>query len=284
MTDLDKAPLVVQAQNVTPVEGGTVEVTAPADLQAGYVLSVNVGGSVRSVTVPEGGVKEGQVFQAEPAEGGGHFVPTGNWRDGLCDCCKFGCCHPLLCMGWCFEPILAGQVMTRMSRSWTGGPGARPSVSNTCGVVTGIFVVVSLAQSILQVVMDNGHCLGGHVEYDFAANPPTEYIACPDGTTEPMTAQDSAMNTAIGIVAGLFGLYMLIAICRTRAAMRAKYNIAPGGCGGCEDCCCAAFCSCCTLQQMARHTHDYATHEVACCGSDCFNKRGQPEHIPEIDV
>jgi hypothetical protein len=34
---------------------------------------------------------------------------------------------------------------------------------------------------------------------------------------------------------------------------------------------------------MARHTHDYGANDVGCCSSDCFNKRGQPEFIPEID-
>jgi len=280
----DTAPLVVEASEVTPVQGGTVEVTAPADLQEGYVLSVNVGGNVRSVMVPEGGVKEGQIFQAGPtdANGSAHFIPTGNWRDGLCDCCKFGCCHAMFCMGWFCEPILAAQIMTRMSRSWIGGPGARPSVSSTCTIVTAIFVVVSLTQTILQMFLDYGHCPGGTVRYDIGTN--EEFIVCPDDTREPMSTQDTKLNVAIGMVAFVFGLYLFIAVCRTRAAMRAKYNIATGGCGGCEDCCCTAFCSCLTIQQMARHTHDYSTHEVTCCGNGCCNKRGQPEYIPEIEV
>jgi hypothetical protein len=37
------------------------------------------------------------------------------------------------------------------------------------------------------------------------------------------------------------------------------------------------------VQQMARHTNDYSTHDVACCSNDCFNNRGQQEHIPEIE-
>mmetsp|Transcript_68415 Transcript_68415/g.95111 ORF Transcript_68415/g.95111 Transcript_68415/m.95111 type:complete len:81 (+) Transcript_68415:1-243(+) len=77
---------------------------------------------------------------------------------------------------------------------------------------------------------------------------------------------------------------MLIAVCRTRAHMRRQYQIRPGCCGGCEDCCCVFWCGCCTVQQMARHTHDYKEHPVGCCSGVCFSKRGQDESIPEIEA
>jgi hypothetical protein len=77
-------------------------VTAPTDLPAGYVLAVNVNGSVRNVRVPED-VKEGQSFEAIP-DGMSSAIPTGQWRDGLCDCCKHGCCEPMCCLGLWFQP------------------------------------------------------------------------------------------------------------------------------------------------------------------------------------
>ena len=99
----EKEALVATCKEVTPVSGGTVEVIAPADLQGGYLLTVNVGGTVRNVLVPAGGVKEGEQFQAAPLEGSG-AIPTGQWRDGLCDCCRHGCCHSMCCLGLWFQP------------------------------------------------------------------------------------------------------------------------------------------------------------------------------------
>lgn len=64
-----------------------------------------------------------------PASGGGGGHPTstvvttatvwqsngtvyGRWKDGLCDCCSFGCCHPSLLNAMCFPQLLMGQVRT----------------------------------------------------------------------------------------------------------------------------------------------------------------------------
>ena len=52
---------------------------------------------------PEGGVTKGQIFTAEytardiDSKGNSLEIPFGYWRDGLCDCCSYGCCHPMLC-------------------------------------------------------------------------------------------------------------------------------------------------------------------------------------------
>ncbi|CAB9498421.1 expressed unknown protein [Seminavis robusta] len=280
----DKIPLV-NAVEVTPVAGSTVEVVAPMDLQEGYQLQVQVNGVRKSVNVPSGGVKQGESFQAQPYDDNAptHHIPVGQWRDNICDCLKFGCCHPMCCMGYWCEPILAGQVMTRMSRDWLGGPGPRPSVSNTCQIVTGIWVFVLLVQSIMRIIAESqGFCIGGELEFDIDTN---QYkIKCPDGTFEsPNTTYKAVMGVA-GTLGGVFTLYLFFSICRTRQAMRRKYNIEAGGLGdGCEDCCCAFFCSCCTIQQMARHTNDYSTHDIGCCSNECFNNRGQQDHLPEIE-
>ena len=31
-------------------------------------------------------------------------IPTGAWRDGLCDCCMFGPCHAMCCLSYWFGP------------------------------------------------------------------------------------------------------------------------------------------------------------------------------------
>ena len=56
---------------------------------------------------PQGGVQEGERFMASvirenAADSEAEHIPVGHWRDGLCDCCIHGCCHPLCCLAfWC---------------------------------------------------------------------------------------------------------------------------------------------------------------------------------------
>ena len=112
----------------------------------GYTFDAQFDGATFPVTVPAGGVKQGQKFvvpypaaaresAAAPAPPRSS-IPVGRWKvgqadacalrdrrppvasvltprvfvpchrrggkDGLCDCCRFGCCHPACCNAfWC---------------------------------------------------------------------------------------------------------------------------------------------------------------------------------------
>jgi hypothetical protein len=139
--------------------------------------------------------------------------------------------------------------MTRMSRDWIGGSGLRPSASQTCQIVTGIWLVVLLVQAIMQIVMDSqGYCLGGQLTYDIDSK---QYVIhCPDGSIDTPNSAYKATSWVAGLLGGSFAIYMLFVICRTRQAIRRKYQIEAGCCGnGCEDCCCALWCSCCTVSR-----------------------------------
>jgi len=77
-----------------------MEVVAPATLSEGYTFEVEIEGNTTTITVPKGGVEEGQKFTiAMPSSAVLQVglprvnVPVGQWRDGLCDCCKYGMCH-----------------------------------------------------------------------------------------------------------------------------------------------------------------------------------------------
>jgi hypothetical protein len=144
--------------------------------------------------------------------------------------------------------VLAGQVMTRMSRDWCGGPGPRPSVSNTCKIVTGIFLAELMVEIILSIVMDTQSCFGAQEQYNEETM--ELEILCPDGTVMEPNSVYSLVRSLTSIVSLAFMIYMLIAICRTREAMRHKYNIEPKCCGGCEDCCCSFWCACCTVSGL----------------------------------
>ena len=80
-----------------------MEVVAPATLSEGYSFDVEIEGQTVTIQVPKGGVEEGQKFtMAMPVTASLEVglprvnVPVGQWRDGLCDCCKYGLCHNAL--------------------------------------------------------------------------------------------------------------------------------------------------------------------------------------------
>eukprot|EP00804_Cyclotella_cryptica_P003079 CCRYP_006066-RA/>CCRYP_006066-RA protein AED:0.38 eAED:0.37 QI:0/0/0/1/0.33/0.25/4/0/192 len=73
-------------------------------------------------------------------------------------------------------------------------------------------------------------------------------------------------------------VYMVLLIwllCKTHGHIRNKYKIPSAH--GCEDCCCAFWCTCCTVAQMAWHTGDYETYQGMCC-----SETGLPPDAPSI--
>ena len=80
----------------------TCTVVAPQTLEAGYTFNANVDGIDFVVTVPAGGVTEGQAFQVPypsksgatnanqatttTASAGSSEKVTGRWRNDLCSC------------------------------------------------------------------------------------------------------------------------------------------------------------------------------------------------------
>lgn len=278
----------------TSVTTTTIDVTAPMDLQEGYQLQVDVNGQPRTVTVPPGGVRKGDVFTvtetvedvlASPGGVGGisglGSVPHNAWRDGLCDCCSLGCCHSVCCLGFWFGPILLGQIMQRMSRNFVGCEGERPSASKTCMVVTIIYVIfMAIEIGISASVEAQAGCAGANYQYDVDSN--NYVLTCPDGSTANESSVSRTLSSVLSILSTIFFVYLLVSTCLTRSAIRKKYNIPSSCCGECEDCCCAYWCFCCSVQQMARHTHDYRAQPVGCCSGECFSKTGQPAGTPEI--
>lgn len=93
----------------------------------------------------------------------------------LCDCCRFGCCHPVICLGfWCnpggliglyqhgsinalhatsshalYFTVLLAQVMTRLKLNWNGEAGNK---GNTFKVIVGIWIVGELYVSLASFV------------------------------------------------------------------------------------------------------------------------------------
>jgi len=69
------------------------EVVAPSDLPTGYQFNATLDGKTIPVTVPPGGVQQGQSFpvmypkQEETSTTTRHLAPVGRWRNGLFSCC-----------------------------------------------------------------------------------------------------------------------------------------------------------------------------------------------------
>ena len=78
-----------------------VDVVAPADLPGGYHFEAEIEGRRLLATVPAGGVQKGETFSCymRDLEKVGSDIPVGRWRDGLFDCCRIGCCHPVIWNG-----------------------------------------------------------------------------------------------------------------------------------------------------------------------------------------
>lgn len=174
-----------------------------------------------------------------------HNIPEGHWRDGLCDCFVYGCCHPLCCLAFWFKPLALGQVMTRLNLSSSSCNPAPREKSTSWSPFTIMVVIV-----ILYIVI----------------NP---FILIILNIT---TGNDSTFISMLQLVLRIaFGLFILLSTCKTRAYIRRKYNIPETSCDGCEDCCCAFWCGCCTVTQMARHTADYNTYHAFCCSETGLN-------------
>lgn len=215
-----------------------VIVEAPSTLPENYTFEAFINGDKNRpfvVEVPEGGVKEGEkILTPLPTSLQGDRIqaPTGRWKDGLFHCFSLGLCHASLCCAFWCSKISMAQIMTRMQLTWLGEHGQKVATQNTFKVVVLLFASYTLFSTSLEIAS---------LEYTLATTPTTIV----------------AMK-AIGSV--LFGIWSLYSLCRTRQNIRKQYSIPEERCVGCEDVCCAIFCSCCTISQMARHTGEYETY------------------------
>ena len=95
-----------------------LSVMAPATLPEGYEFETRIGTSRIMVTVPPGGVEEGQMFDVPlpPAvtSAGSIRIPVGHWRDSLLGCFNYGPCHPHLWTGLCCALCKSGGQASRL--------------------------------------------------------------------------------------------------------------------------------------------------------------------------
>jgi len=243
----------------------SVEVVSPATLPEGYKFDAQMGETTLTVTVPKGGVEEGQRFSVPFPQGSTTIdesllqhrmnVPVGQWKDGFFSCFRHGLCHALLCNAF-FCPLVANaQVMTRLQLNWNAKPGNQMETQRTFPVilyiVIGFFILDrTLIYSEFALLSKTGELTNGAI-----------IAAC-----------------FRNIIELIYLVYQVYTIMQTRKFLRSKYAIPTVYCSeSTEDFCCALCCTCLTVSQMGRHTADYDTYSASCC-----TKTGLPEHIPSV--
>ena len=78
-----------------------------------------------------------------------------------------------------------------------------------------------------------------------------------------------------------FDLWLVVGLTCARGEMRRRHEIPGDCCGdGClGDCCCAYWCSCCTVIQMHRHTHDEYQHRYVLGSKTGLQHQGLPLYV-----
>mmetsp|Transcript_7634 Transcript_7634/g.10873 ORF Transcript_7634/g.10873 Transcript_7634/m.10873 type:complete len:312 (+) Transcript_7634:215-1150(+) len=270
-----------------------IEVIAPGTLPEGYTFEAEVGSQSVTVTVPQGGVEEGQKFtvplqtKSESGTVDMHAmatprvsVPIGNWKDHWCNFCAFGCCHAVLCNAYWCTPVLLGQVMSRMKLDWLAREGNSSGAAMTFKIVFAIFLVYILLDPFLAVspFIPGTTITTMRNLYDYVV------IVLVSQEENPKPGQHVLPQwaTSMSIVNFLYGSfflgYIVYVMTKTRQYIRKKYAIPELYCkSGYEDLCCSLCCPCCTAAHMARHTADYDTYASSCC-----TDTGLPAHVPSI--
>ena len=268
---------VVTATPVVPPSATPyLEVVSPATLPEGYSFEAEANGKTFPVQVPKGGVKEGQIFTvpfdittSSYTEGGtNNSAPIGRWRDDLCDCFKHGICHPMLWNACCCRLIALGQVIERMKLNWCGDEGT-PFL---CAVRP--FRVLVFCQTFFIGRMIWVYYIAFSQQSAASSSSSSAYDYQVDSSSS--TGPFYNFVYALGFVIVIFFICLTA---KTRKRIRDRYDIRESTCHGCEDCCCAYWCGCCTIAQMARHTTEYEIYGAKCC-SETGLSPDAPDMLP----
>lgn len=190
-----------------------------------------------------------------------HEAPHGHWKDGLCACCKFGPLHPSLLNAWCCPQILMAQVLTRLKMDWLGEPAPEYSWRKTFRIILCIVIIFFVLAM-------------------FLSPPSPDIVEDGSGNLDVIQVESPLWKTVLyNILTFSFGLYTLIVLMKARRAVRERYEIPQERCCGFEDICCAFWCGCCTVSQLARQTANYQERRAVCCSDT-----GLPATVPVMVV
>jgi len=196
-------------------------------------------------------------------------APLGIWSTELCDWGAEGCCHPSLCNAICFPQILMGQVLTRMKLDWCGNRAGRQAYQKT----TCYWILLTIAYLFARVYLRNCTTPTDALEtldlediFDDSdnfnhVNHEIKKVAKELAADDYCTKGNRDLLQAINYVWFFLTVFVLM---KLRRKVRQAYKISQS-CPCCEDLCCAVFCGCCTVAQLARQTADYEIDRAYCC-------------------
>ncbi|CAB9517779.1 expressed unknown protein [Seminavis robusta] len=247
-----------------------IQVEAPSDLPGGYQMETEVNGRPILVTIPKGGVIEGELFTPAAAteltdiflsqrgpKGDASGLPMGHWRDGFWRICAHGPCHVTLWNSVCCPLLAAGQVITRLQLTWYGAPAANiAQVSVAFQTIVMILFAYYSVRAVLFFI---------YAYLDPNANPKEQLYIEPPSSYFFFTALDDLLFY-------MHVAFLVVVLRNIRSHMRARFSIpdSENVCcphSGCEDVCCSLICPCFTVSQMLRHTADYRDQHGVCCNS-----------------
>lgn len=224
-----------------------VSVTAPATMNEGFVFDAMHNGVVFPVTVPAGGVNEGDVIEVpfKPSSNSPSRVSSGKWKDGIFDCAKYGIFHPSFLVACCCQVGLLAQVMTRLRVDWKADPAVGDEWKRTFRNV----IIITCVYVFLNMI--------------FTPAPESELNDDDDDDDTELIIGFGVTTSFGSFIDFIYCLYMLYVVSKARKLIRQRNGIPQEYCDCGEDVACALFCGCCTVSQMARQTTDYDTEQAA---------------------
>jgi Cys-rich protein (TIGR01571 family) len=249
------------------VSNGTIRVVAPATLAEGYTFEVDIGGRAVRVTVPPGGVLEGETFEfalpsaAATADDASTIVVQE-------DSVSVVQADNALVTKVTASSSSDADDTTAFHKDSLGTPKGRwrrPLCACFDVLTQATFWMAFCCLPVLlgQLLTRFGLDYQGR-----PASSPAEASLTFNRIVLTFIAVLVVGNlTSTGLVAAFFyTLFLLVWTGRKlRRALRQRYAI-PAVCGErADDCLCMLACGCCATIQMARHTHDDKEYPGFCC-------------------
>jgi Cys-rich protein (TIGR01571 family) len=188
----------------------------------------------------------------------------GSFKYGLCGCTDGKtCCQAVWWATWCVQCIPVAQLLNRFRWSPFATP-TKMSRSTVFGIIVGTYLVFYICNTLYSASFD---CV-----------PVTYYSGSSYGYYNYQT-EYSCTTTTFGVllymIVTIIFVMILVMLVRLRMQFRKHYKI-EGNC--CADFCTMWCCSCCSIMQMLRQTHDEDEHKYSCCS--CMT--GLEADAPEI--
>jgi Cys-rich protein (TIGR01571 family) len=228
----------------------TIRVVAPATLEESFTFDVLLDGRPFTVRVPRGGVQEGEEFEIP-------YPDLEDDDDSYCEEDQDDATMPVQS---------ASEEEPEMDELGAPYGHWRYTLCACCDVVTQATFWMALCCTPIAVAQ-----LLTRLRLNWQGFTDTE--------SELSLSFNKIVISFVAVlvfgnipVVGFFLIFIYVFVVmvligqRIRKNMRQRYKIPPSlGSDSIDDCVCMCFCGCCSLIQMARHTHDDKEYPGSCC-------------------